>query len=217
MTLRQDERGMLEAVVAQSPGWVTGDRPLERRVAAHGIVRRLVGAALCELASPEELDALAAGANRPAWAVRSTELGQELLRYRALRERPMKPPVAATTGGGLDTTISVRGTDLSLLHTVCGDAATGALPGVDAAALGAAIARARPVDGSRRHTVDVTRAELATILRVLYLESLSGDATGYHHVLRSSPLADVLRPDPVRPAAPLVRASTAADPSAKAG
>ncbi|MGA5823349.1 hypothetical protein ACPC54_36480 [Kitasatospora sp. NPDC094028] len=207
MTLSPGEWSMLEALVAESPGWLTGALPLERRVAGHWIVRRLVGAALCEAAGPEVLDALTTASSRPAWAVRATELGQDLLRYRGLRERPAEQAPAPPPDCGPDTTISVRGIDLPLLRTVCADAEAGALTGVDTAALGAAIARARPVGGSRRHTVDVTRAELAAILRVLYLECLRGDAAGYHHVLRSSPLADDVRPDPVRhPPAAVVRA-----------
>ncbi|MFJ4188180.1 hypothetical protein [Kitasatospora sp. NPDC089509] len=44
--------------------------------------------------------------------------------------------------------------------------------------------------------MDVTGGDLAVILRVFYLESLGGGgAAGYHHVLRSSPLVDTLRPD----------------------
>ncbi|MFE5587821.1 hypothetical protein [Kitasatospora sp. NPDC056531] len=212
MALSQDEWVMLEAAAAESSGWLTGDLPLERRIAEHGTVRRLVRAKLCEFASPELLDGFAASASRPVWALRVTELGQDLLRYRVLRERLAERPVAPVADCVLDTTISVRGFDLPLLRTVCKDAELGLLPGVDAGLLGAALARARPVDGSSRHSVDVTKAELAVILRVFYLESLrGGGAAGYHHVLRSSPLTDVLRPDPVsRPEATAVRARAAA-------
>ncbi|WP_030055952.1 MULTISPECIES: hypothetical protein [Streptomyces] len=211
MALSHDEWVMLEAAAAESSGWLTGDLPLQRRIAQHGTVRRLVGAKLCEFAGPEQLDALAASGARPAWAVRVTGLGQDLLRYRALRDRPAERPVTPVVDCVPDTTISVRAFDLPLLRAVCKDAEAGLLPGVDAGLLGTAIARARPVEGSSRHSVDVTEAELAVILRVFYLESLrGGGAAGYHHVLRSSPLTDALRPDPVcRPAATVVRARAA--------
>ncbi|MFJ2191623.1 hypothetical protein ACIOJE_27440 [Kitasatospora sp. NPDC087861] len=211
MALSHDEWVMLEAAAAEGSGWLTGDLPLERRIAEHGTVRRLVGAKVCEFAGPEQLDGLAAAGTRPAWAVRATGLGQDLLRYRVLRDRPAEQPVTPVADCVPDSTISVRAVDLPLLRAVRKDAEAGLLPGVDAGLLGAAIARARPVEGSSRHSVDVTEAELAVILRVFYLESLrGGGAAGYHHVLRSSPLADALRPDPVyRPETTVVRSRAA--------
>ncbi|MEV7026726.1 hypothetical protein [Kitasatospora sp. NPDC093558] len=41
--------------------------------------------------------------------------------------------------------------------------------------------------------MDATDAELAAIMRVLYLESLYRDASGYHHALRHSDRADDMR------------------------
>ncbi len=206
MALSHDEWVLLEAVAAESSGWLTGELPLQRRIAEHGTVRRLVGAKVCEFASPELLDGLAVGEARPAWAVRVTGLGQDLLRYRALRDRPAEQPVVPVDDCVPDTTISVRAFDMPLLHAVREDAKAGLLPGVDADLLGAAIARARTVEGSSRRSVDVTEAELAVILKVFYLESLrGGGAAGYRHVLRSSPLANALRPDPYRPEVTVVR------------
>ncbi|MFJ9948154.1 hypothetical protein [Kitasatospora sp. NPDC091207] len=211
MALSHAEWVMLESAGAAGSGWLTGALPLGRRTAERGTVRRLVGAGVCELAGPEQLDVLAAGGVRPAWAVRVTGLGQDLLRYRALRERPADQHAAPVADFVPDTTISVRAFDLPLLRAVRKDAEAGLLPGVDAGLLGSALDRARPVEGSTRHTMDVTEAEFAVILRVFYLESLrGGGAAGYHHVLRSSPLADALRPDPVqRPEPRIVRARAA--------
>ncbi|MFF2619001.1 hypothetical protein [Kitasatospora sp. NPDC058046] len=210
MALSHDEWVMLEAA-AEGPGWLTGDLPLEHRTAEHGTVRRLVGAKVCEFADPGVLDALAIAGVRPAWAVRATGLGQDLLRSRTLRDRPAERPVEPVDDCVPDTTISVRGFDLPLLRAVHKDAEAGLLPGVDAGLLGAALAKARPIDGSSRHSVAVTEAELAVILRVLYLESLrGGGAAGYHHVLRSSPLASALAPDrEIRTGTTVVRARAA--------
>ncbi|MEV7601352.1 hypothetical protein AB0O91_28695 [Kitasatospora sp. NPDC089797] len=81
---------------------------------------------------------------------------------------------------------------------------------MDADLLGAAPDRARPTEGSSRHSVDVTGAELVVILRVFSLESLRGGTAGYHRVLRSSPPAGALRPDRVsRPEPGVVRAHAA--------
>lgn len=211
MALSHDGWVMLEAVVAEGSGWLIGDLPLEGRIVDHGTARRLVTAKVCQFAGPDQLDGLAAAGARPAWAARAAGLGQDLLRYRALRESPAEPPAARVADCVPDATISVRAFDLPLLRAVRQDTEAGLLPGVDAGLLGAALARARPTEGSSRHSVDVTRAELVVILRVLYLESLSGGgASGHRHVLRSSSLASELAPDRVsRPEAAAARARAA--------
>ncbi|KOV38224.1 hypothetical protein ADK60_02460 [Streptomyces sp. XY431] len=113
-----------------------------------------------------------------------------------------------------DTTISVRAVDLPLLHAVRKGAEAGLLPGADAGLLGADLDRACPVEGSSRHSVDVTEAELAVILRVFCLESLrGGGAADYHHALRPAPLTDALRPDPVYSPEPRIVRARAALPA----
>lgn len=194
MTLRRDAWVMLETVAAQGPeGWLAGSQPLEIRNAEVTVARTLVDAGLCEAAPADLLETLLADGASPTWAVRITVLGWDALRYREHQENPTKRQARSELDSVPDTAISVRGIDLDLLRRTFADAEAGALTGVDIVALGTAIAKARPVDGSRRHTVDATDAELAAIMRVLYLESLYRDATGYHHVLRHSKRADGLR------------------------
>ncbi|MFF3068880.1 hypothetical protein ACFVSN_30755 [Kitasatospora sp. NPDC057904] len=192
MTLRRDAWVMLETVAAQGPeGWLTGSQPLEVRNSEITVARTLVDAGLCEAAPADLLKNLLADRTRPTWAVRITTLGRDALRYREHQENPAERP--ARPDPVPETAVSVRGIDLDLLRRTLADAEAGALTGVDTVALGTAIAKARPVDGSRRHTVDATDAELAAIMRVLYLESLYRDATGYHHILRHSKRADGMR------------------------
>ncbi|MFI6151537.1 hypothetical protein ACIBCA_02440 [Kitasatospora sp. NPDC051170] len=212
MALSQDEWAMLEAAAAGGSDRPTGELPLERRVAANANARRLVKAGLCEAAGPESLDALAADGSRPAWALRATTLGRDLLHYRALRDRPRTKPAPPVTDDEYDTVISVRSIDLPVLRAVCAGAEAGALPGVDAPALGAAIARARRADGSTRYRMNVTTAELTAVLRVMYMEMMrGGGAAGYNHLLRSTPLSDTYRPDPLeRPEDAVARARIAA-------
>ncbi|MFE3875458.1 hypothetical protein ACFXPX_13780 [Kitasatospora sp. NPDC059146] len=200
MTLRRDAWVMLEAVAVQGPeGWLTGSQPLETRNAEVTVVRNLVDAGLCELAPADVLGCLPLDEARRTWAARITALGQDALRYRHHQENPTERLAGSGPDLVLDTAISIRGTDLDLLRRALADAEAGALTGIDTVALGTAIAKARPVDGSRRHTVDATDAELAAIMRVLYLESLYRDASGYHHVLRHSERAHALRFHQVKP------------------
>ncbi|MFF2951467.1 hypothetical protein ACFVVU_09000 [Kitasatospora sp. NPDC057965] len=77
---------------------------------------------------------------------------------------------------------------MDILRSALASSEAGALPGVDVPALRTALAGARPVSGSLRHTMNPTDDELAAVHSVLHLESLVRDATGYHHLLRQLPV-----------------------------
>ncbi|MFE2175808.1 hypothetical protein [Kitasatospora sp. NPDC059462] len=187
MTLRRDEWIVLEDLADHGEdGWATGTRPLGKRYRAATIVRGLAGHGLCELAPDDVLAALlAADDARPDWAARITGLGRTVLTYRALQQDPVPQPDLNPAPARID----VRGADMDILRSALASAEAGALPGVDVPALRTALAGARPVSGSLRHTMNPAEDELAAVHSVLHLESLVRDATGYHHLLRQLPSA----------------------------
>ncbi|MEU3561841.1 hypothetical protein [Kitasatospora sp. NPDC006786] len=199
MTLSQIEWMMLETVAALGSGtWMAGDRLLEAHSGGSGTVRRLARAGLFELTPADLPETLPSGKDCSAWATRLTPLGHDALRYRARHEDPAVearpgPERAPVPGVALE----LRGADIELLRQALADAKAGVLTGVDSAALDTVLATALPVPGSRRHTVRATETELTAIVRVLYLESLYRDASGYNRLLRFSRQAGLLRPEQV--------------------
>ncbi|MER6366476.1 hypothetical protein [Kitasatospora sp. NPDC001527] len=184
MTLRQDEWAVLEDLAGHDgDNWTTGTQLLGKQSRARGITRGLAGHGLCELADDDILDALATDSARPGWAARITQFGRTALAFRALQTKP-EPQPEPTPG---PTRIQVRGTSMDTLKSVLAAAEAGTLPGINTTALRNALAGSRPVPGSRRHTLNPTDSELATIHTVLHLESLARDATGYHQLLRQLP------------------------------
>ncbi|MFF7459087.1 hypothetical protein [Kitasatospora sp. NPDC008115] len=183
MTLRRDQWFVLEVLAAQGSIWVSNVRPPQARSSPGTIAQVLAEHGLCELAPDDILDTLVADGARPDWAARITALGRTALTYRALQQNPTPQPDPELDPLEID----LCGSAMDVLRAALVAAEAGTLPGVDDARLRAALAGARSVPGSLRHTMTPAPEELLAVLSVLHLESLVRDASGYHHLLRQLP------------------------------